>query len=86
MDNSVTTLFLLCLNLILLIICVVLVFIVLKKNNKKDYEINSLNSEDIRKELTDLSSSFSSALRDEFSKSRMENTAQQSAQRQEINA
>ena len=86
MINSDIAFYLTCLNFILLIICMALLFIVLKKNNKQDYDINSDNIDDIKKELSQLSVSLSSAVRDEFSKSRMETAAQQSAQRQEINA
>lgn len=77
--------------IILLIICLVLLFILLKKNNSKDYEglfyevsktkehISSLKGELQQRDMQ-----MASLMRDEFSKSRMENNAQQSQQRKEL--
>lgn len=77
--------------IILLIICLVLLFILLKKNNNKDYEglfhevsktkehISSLKGELQQRDMQ-----MASLMRDEFSKSRMENNAQQSQQRKEL--
>ncbi len=77
--------------IILLIICSVLLFILLKRNNSKDYEglfhevsktkehISSLKGELQQRDIQ-----MASLLRDEFSKSRMENNAQQSQQRKEL--
>lgn len=77
--------------IILLIICSVLLFILLKKNNSKDYEglfhevsktkehISSLKGELQQRDMQ-----MASLMRDEFSKSRMENNAQQSQQRKEL--
>ena len=75
----------------LLIICSVLLFILLKKNNSKDYEglfhevsktkehISSLKGDLQQRDMQ-----MASLMRDEFSKSRMENNAQQSQQRKEL--
>lgn len=75
----------------LLIICLVLLFILLKRNNNKDYEglfhevsktkehISSLKGELQQRDMQ-----MASLMRDEFSKSRMENNAQQSQQRKEL--
>lgn len=77
--------------IILLIICLVLLFILLKKNNSKDYEglfhevsktkehISSLKGELQQRDMQ-----MATLMRDEFSKSRMENNAQQSQQRKEL--
>lgn len=77
--------------IILLIICSVLLFILLKRNNNKDYEglfhevsktkehISSLKGELQQRDMQ-----MASLMRDEFSKSRMENNAQQSQQRKEL--
>lgn len=77
--------------IILLIICSVLLFILLKRNNSKDYEglfhevsktkehISSLKGELQQRDMQ-----MASLMRDEFSKSRMENNAQQSQQRKEL--
>lgn len=77
--------------IILLIICLVLLFILLKRNNSKDYEglfhevsktkehISSLKGELQQRDMQ-----MASLMRDEFSKSRMENNAQQSQQRKEL--
>lgn len=78
------TVALVCFSIILLIICVGLLFILLKKNNKEDYESNLQKSEEIKKDIAKLSADVTGVIRDEFSKSRVETTAQQSAQRQEI--
>ena len=78
------TVALVCFSIILLIICVGLLFILLKKNNNKDYESNLQKSEEIKKDIAKLSADVTGVIRDEFRKSRVETTAQQSAQRQEI--
>ena len=77
--------------IVLLIICSVLLFILLKKNNSKDYEelfhevsktkehISSLKGELQQRDMQ-----MATLMRDEFSKSRMENNAQQSQQRKEL--
>ncbi len=79
--------------IILLIICSGLLFILLKKNNSEDYEglfgevsktkehIGSLKGELQQRDVQ-----MASLMRDEFSKSRMENNAQQSEQRKELAA
>ncbi|MBQ7295309.1 MAG: DNA recombination protein RmuC [Clostridia bacterium] len=77
--------------IILLIICSALLFILLKKNNSKDYE--GLFSEvsktkehigSLKGELQQRDVQMASLMRDEFSKSRLENNAQQSEQRKEL--
>ncbi len=77
--------------IILLIICAGLLFILLKKNNNKDYtelfqEVSKTkeNIGTLRGELQQRDVQMAALTRDEFSKSRMENTAQQSEQRKEL--
>lgn len=79
--------------IILLIICAGLLFILLKKNNSKDskelFDQVSKAKENIgnlRGELQQRDMQMASLMRDEFSKSRMENNAQQSDQRKELTA
>ena len=78
---------------ILLIICVVLLFLVLKKKNNQETDrlfasqeklASTLDS--LRSENTQQSNALYGAVRDEFSKSRLENNAQQSEQRKELTA
>lgn len=93
MDSSLILIILSIIILILLIICTALVFIVLKRNNAKEYD-NLLSSQQaLERELGELakrneqqSASLSAGLRDEFSKSRMENASHQSEQRKELSA
>ena len=79
--------------IILLIICLVLLFLVLKKKNNQETDrlfasveklgdgINSLKEQSGQQNNT-----LYGAVRDEFSKSRLETNAQQSEQRQELTA
>lgn len=79
--------------IILLIICAGLLFILLKKNNNKDYkelfqEVSKTNENigTLKGELQQRDVQMVALTRDEFSKSRMENNAQQSEQRKELAA
>lgn len=79
--------------IILLIICAGLLFILLKKNNSKDYkelfgEVSKTKESigTLKGELQQRDVQMASLMRDEFSKSRMENNAQQSDQRKELAA
>ncbi len=79
--------------IILLIICAGLLFILLKKNNNKDYrelfdEVSKTreNVGNLKGELHQRDMQMAALTRDEFSKSRMENNAQQSEQRKELAA
>lgn len=79
--------------IILLIICAGLLFILLKKNNNKDYrelfdEVSKTreNVGHLKGELHQRDMQMAALTRDEFSKSRMENNAQQSEQRKELAA
>ena len=78
---------------ILLIICVALLFLVLKKKNNQESDRLFASVEKlgdgvaaIKEQLQQQSNALYGAVRDEFSKSRLENTAQQSEQRKEITA
>lgn len=93
MDLSVILVILCSLMFILLIISNALLFIVLKKNNSKDYQFLLSKIESLSAEISSLKSQVSqgytdiaAVLRDEFSKSRMENAAAGSEQRKEITA
>ncbi len=77
--------------IILLIICAGLLFILLKKNNSKDCQglFNEVSKTkehigSLKGELQQRDVQMASLMRDEFSKSRMENNAQQSQQRKEL--
>lgn len=70
--------------IILLIICMALLVMVLKKNNNKEYESILSSEKATRDELTKTAAEISSAVRDEFSRSRVENANAQSQQRKEI--
>ncbi len=79
--------------IILLIICAGLLFILLKKNNSKDYnelfeEVSKTreNVGNLKGELHQRDMQMAALTRDEFSKSRIENNAQQSEQRKELAA
>lgn len=78
---------------ILLIICVALLFLVLKKKNNQESDRLFASVEKlgdgvaaIKEQSQQQSNALYGAVRDEFSKSRLENTAQQSEQRKEITA
>lgn len=78
---------------ILLIICVVLLFLVLKKKNNQETDRLFASQEKISSAIDSLksetqqqSNALYGAVRDEFSKSRLENNAQQSEQRKELTA
>ena len=79
--------------IILLIICAGLLFILLKKNNSKDYtelfnEVSKVKdvTGNLRGEFHQRDVQMAALVRDEFSKSRMENNAQQCDQRKELAA
>ncbi len=79
--------------IILLIICVVLLFLVLKKKNNQETDRLFASQEKIASALDNLksetaqqSNALYGAVRDEFSKSRLETNAQQSEQRKELAA
>ena len=79
--------------IILLIICAGLLFILLKKNNSEDYKElfqevakTKENIGNLKHELQQRDVQMAALTRDEFSKSRMENNAQQSEQRKELAA
>ena len=77
--------------IILLIICLALLIIVLKKKNNQESDRLFAQQEKLGENITALreqsqqqSNALYGAVRDEFSKSRLENNAQQSEQRKEI--
>ena len=79
--------------IILLIICLALLIIVLKKKNNQEsdrlfaqQEKLSENITSLREQTVQQSNALYGVVRDEFSKSRLENNAQQSEQRKEITA
>ena len=79
--------------IILLIICLALLIIVLKKKNNQESDRLFAQQEKLGENITALreqsqqqSNALYGAVRDEFSKSRLENNAQQSEQRKEITA
>ena len=78
---------------ILLIICIGLLFLVLKKKNNQETDRLFDSQEKIasgvaqlKGDLQQQSNALYGAVRDEFSKSRLENNAQQSEQRKELTA
>lgn len=78
---------------ILLIICLALLFMVLKKKNTQEtdrlfaeQEKMQGNISSLKEQMQQQSNALYGAVRDEFSKSRLENTAQQSEQRKELTA
>lgn len=79
--------------IILLIICLALLFMVLKKKNNQEndrvlpeLEKLSANISTFKEQSQQQNNVLYSAVRDEFSKSRLENNAQQSEQRKELTA
>ena len=79
--------------IILLIICVILLILVLKKKNNQETDRLFASQEKISSSLDNLksetqqqSNALYGAVRDEFSKSRLESNAQQSEQRKELAA
>ncbi|MBO7319248.1 MAG: hypothetical protein J6V06_04430, partial [Clostridia bacterium] len=77
----------------LLIICLALLIMVLKKKNSQETDRLFAQQEKLGENITSLreqtvqqSNALYGAVRDEFSKSRLENNAQQSEQRKEITA
>ena len=79
--------------IILLIICVILLILVLKKKNNQETDRLFASQEKISSSLDNLksetqqqSNALYGAVRDEFSKSRLESNAQQSEQRKELTA
>ena len=79
--------------IILLIICIGLLILVLKKKNNQENDKLFASQEKIGENIVNLreqtqqqSNALYSAVRDEFSKSRLENNAQQSEQRKELTA
>ena len=79
--------------IILLIICLALLFLVLKKKNNQEtdrlfaaQEKLGENIGNLREQTQQQSNALYGAVRDEFSKSRLENNAQQSEQRKELTA
>ncbi len=69
---------------VLLIINVIILILVLKKNNKKEYSDLLSAQEKNGEKIFDSLRSVSSAIGDEFSRSRMENAQYQAAQRQDV--
>ncbi len=69
---------------VLLIINVIILILVLKKNNKKEYSDLLSAQEKNGEKISDSLCSVSSAIGDEFSRSRMENAQYQAAQRQDV--
>lgn len=69
---------------VLLIINVIILILVLKKNNKKEYSDLLSAQEKNGEKISDSLRSVSSAIGDEFSRSRMENAQYQAAQRQDV--
>ncbi len=84
MDSSNILLVLAVIIIILLIICVGLLFLLTKKNNKKEYESFLKEERATRDFVAKSSADISSAVREEFSRSRVENQNSQSQQRKEI--
>ena len=84
MDSTKLLLILSALIIILLIICVGLLIIVLKKNNNKEYESILSSEKATREELSKTGAEITASIRDEFSRSRVENTNAQSQQRKEL--
>ena len=72
--------------LILLIICVVLLVLLLKKNNSQEYDALFTQNEKTAEKIEKIAQTVNTNIRDEFSKSRMENAAAQSEQGKEITA
>lgn len=79
--------------IILLIICIGLLILVLKKKNNQETDRLFANQERLsenimalREQMAQQSNALYGAVRDEFSKSRLENNAQQSQQRKELTA
>ena len=72
--------------LILLIICVVLLVLLLKKKNNGEYDRLFEENEKTWDKMDKVVSSVESSVRDEFSKSRMENNASAAQQRKELTA
>lgn len=83
--NQSIIIYLLIAVLVLLIINSIFLFILLKKKNNKEYERILEQERETGKQIEKLSEEIKSALRAEFSQSRIENMGAQSAQRQEIN-
>ena len=84
MDSTKLLLILSALIVILLIICVGLLIIVLKKNNSKEYESILSSEKATREHLSKTASEITASVRDEFSRSRVENANAQSQQRKEL--
>lgn len=84
--NSDLSAILLTAILLLLIICVVLLVLLLKKNNNEEYAELLKQNEKTGERIEKISAAVNTNIRDEFSKSRMENAASQSEQRKEITA
>ena len=72
--------------LILLIICVVLLVLLLKKKNNGEYERLFEQNEKTMEKIDRVVTSVEGSVRDEFSKSRMENNAAAGQQRKELTA
>ncbi len=72
--------------LILLIICVVLLVLLLKKKNSGEYDRLFEENEKTWDKIDKVVTSVEGSVRDEFSKSRMENAASSSQQRKELTA
>ncbi|MBQ7118003.1 MAG: DNA recombination protein RmuC [Clostridia bacterium] len=72
--------------LLLLIICVVLLVLLLKKKNNREYDRLFEENEKTWNKIDKVVTSVEGSVRDEFSKSRMENTASAAQQRKELTA
>lgn len=84
--NSIFTTVIPAITLLLLIICFVLLVLLLKKNNNKEYAELLKQSEKNSDKIERIFLSVNNNIRDEFSKSRMENASAQSEQRKELTA
>lgn len=84
MDNAKIMLILSAVIIILLIICIGLLVMVLKKNNSKEYEGLLADQKITRDQLSKTAGEISASVREEFSRSRVENVNAQSQQRKEI--
>ncbi len=71
---------------LLLIICVIFVILLLKSKNGKDYGQNQALADEIKKNTDSAVLSLSQQIDRQFSQSRLENSQNQSTQRQEISA
>ncbi|MGN1194030.1 MAG: DNA recombination protein RmuC, partial [Acutalibacteraceae bacterium] len=70
---------------LLLIICIILLILLLRKNKQKDSSLSAKQLDELKNKTEASFSALNGQLERQFSQSRLENTQNQSAQRQEIN-